>query len=130
MFAEAAAPFGRLVGFMFSPILRFAAGGGYSPEDARKRFSHEEGAAFERQRCDESRGVVKVKSEAGIDAEHLKFAHTARREIKKDICGKRRIKEKAEPFHRYSSYGFDCRCWATPRSQNSDFPFPFDIRNQ
>ena len=38
MFAEAASPFGRLVGFMFSPILRFAsrpfAGRGeHSPED-------------------------------------------------------------------------------------------------
>ena len=50
MFAEAASPFGRLVGFMFSLILRFAsrtyAGRGYTREDALKRFSHDEGGRF------------------------------------------------------------------------------------
>src|SRR5271169_6153144 len=53
MFAEAASPFGRLVGFMFSPILRFAsrpyAGRGeHSPEDvARAGRCHGAWAAAE-----------------------------------------------------------------------------------
>jgi hypothetical protein len=42
MFAEAASPVGRLVGFMLTPILRFAqptlwGQGEYSPEDALER---------------------------------------------------------------------------------------------